>query len=142
MKDKKELKAEFDKLFADLKRSDNKIKRNTVYDILHSKRDGWFCYEGAIETIKECNKMFHIVEGTLIPNLQIGKDSEYVKNPISGAKCLLNPLQVALYDYIVGAEMIINSKNYTVNKELEEKFDNARLYFHLNWIKEYLILID
>jgi hypothetical protein len=61
-------------------------------------------------------------------------DSEPVeiKNPFSGATCVLSPLEVAVYDTITGANLIGDYK--TVRKGLD--------WFIKHNIEAYMILLD
>lgn len=59
--------------------------------------------------------------------LVIGTESETVKNPFSGVTCVLEPTAVALYDYIMGCQMLGTYKY----------FDQARYLFCALWPEEY-----
>jgi len=64
--------------------------------------------------------------------LYIGSESEVISNPYSGESVLLDPLAVAVYDTIKGAEAI---ENYSmVRKGLE--------WFRKNYPEEYMVLLD
>ena len=64
--------------------------------------------------------------------LYIGSESEVISNPYSGESVLLDPLAVAVYDTIKGAEA---TENYSmVRKGLE--------WFRKNYPEEYMVLLD
>jgi len=64
--------------------------------------------------------------------LYIGKESEVIQNPFSGAEVTLDPVEVAVHDYIKGCE--INQKY--------EFFDDARYWFMEKNPQAYMILLD
>ena len=55
----------------------------------------------------------------LLSELEVGTKSEKITNPNSGKTCTLEPLAVALYDFIKGCEITRNYKD----------FDKARYLF-------------
>jgi hypothetical protein len=64
--------------------------------------------------------------------LYIGSESEVISNPYSGESVLLDPLAVAVYDTIKGAEA---TENYSmVHKGLE--------WFRKHYPAEYMVLLD
>lgn len=69
----------------------------------------------------------------LVNDLMIGKESEVVRNPYSGRSCKLEPVAVALYDYIKGCEQL---------GLCGEDFELALMIFRFNWNEEYYILLD
>ena len=68
----------------------------------------------------------------ILDNLTIGENAEWVENPFTGVKCLLEPTAVALHDFIKGCEMLGNYKD----------FDQARYMFVEFWPDEYSKLLD
>ena len=71
-------------------------------------------------------------EQKLVNELEIGTQSEEIRNPFSGRSVTLKPLGVALYDYINGCQMTGNYKY----------FDTARYLFAKLYPDEYMILLD
>ena len=71
-------------------------------------------------------------EQKLVDQLEIGPHEEQVTNPFSGREVTLEPLGVALHDYIKGCEITGNYKN----------FDTARYLFAKLYPSEYMILLD
>ncbi|MCK9446525.1 hypothetical protein M0Q50_06600 [bacterium] len=68
----------------------------------------------------------------ILDKLVIGSKDEIITNPYSGIQCILCPTAVALYDFIKGAEILGNYK----------EFDQARYLFMENWPNEYSKLLD
>jgi len=69
----------------------------------------------------------------LVGTLAVGTESAEVRNPYTGKSCKLEPVALALYDYIKGCEML---------EHYGENFSLALMIFRLNWEKEYYILLD
>jgi len=67
-----------------------------------------------------------------IATLEVGTENEDVTNPFSGVTCNLTPVGVALYDFIMGAQMLGKYKD----------FDRARYIFAELFPDEYMKLID
>tara|TARA_R100000008_G_C3582267_1_gene169393 strand:- start:2140 stop:2448 length:309 start_codon:yes stop_codon:yes gene_type:complete len=92
----------------------------------------------------------------VIEDIHIGKESEIVKNPWSGAEVELPPIAVAVYDLIQGALYSIQILEQTAlsgfdpNRQGNPKklkhwvnvFDKARYWFMKNFPNEYMILLD
>ena len=51
----------------------------------------------------------------------IGTESEYVKNPFTGEGIELNPLEVAIYDLIMGANQIAESMDRKFTKTMNSR---------------------
>ncbi len=62
----------------------------------------------------------------------VGTESEVVRNPFSGESITLTPEAVAVYDTIMGAEMLRDYK--TVRKGLD--------WFRRHFPAEYMVLLD
>lgn len=75
----------------------------------------------------------------LLNDLEIGMDNEYVRNPFSGEGCELTPEGVAVYDFIMGVQMMHpNGMPTKAIKELRAGLDWFRKYFPA----EYMTLLD
>jgi hypothetical protein len=70
--------------------------------------------------------------GTPFKDLLIGSEPEKVQNPISGNSCVLPPKAVAVYDLIMGGNLI---GDYAI---VEKGCD----WFRENFPKEYMVLLD
>ena len=58
--------------------------------------------------------------------LRIGRDPEVISNPYSGASVLLDPVAVAVYDTIIGAE----------------RMQKGLTWFRKHYPDEYMVLLD
>ena len=78
-------------------------------------------------------------EKSLLGDVQIGAQNEIVANRFSGEKVSLCPEAVAIYDVIIGAELVLNN---SFSKETYELFNTAKEVFIKNWPKEFMVLLD
>jgi hypothetical protein len=84
----------------------------------------------------------------IIPSLDVLDADEIVINPYSRKEFKLNPVQVALYDYIRGIEIVLSHPVYRIglsNTDIYKMLQNADLcrdYFMYKWFNVYLGLID
>ena len=83
--------------------------------------------------MKKLNK----TQEQIISTLKIETESEYVQNPYSGKRVLLEPKAVALYDFIKGCEILQGTKLFRL-----KEFDQARYAFQMLWPDEYMTLLD
>ena len=71
-----------------------------------------------------------------------------VLNPLSGESYKLNALELSIYDFIMGSNLVLedaHNKKVKTNKKLEKIYDD--LYKGLHWfqennIKAYMVLLD
>ena len=72
-------------------------------------------------------------------------DGDTVTNPFSGESCELNGTELSMYDFIKGAEYIVN-QDYTANTEgTRETMKDLRKgldWFRKNNAKAYMTLLD
>jgi hypothetical protein len=78
------------------------------------------------------------MEQKLVDQLDVGTQNETVTNPFTGRSRELEPLAVALYDFIIGWS---NSYTPPEGSSIRE-FDCARGLFRKNWPSEYMDLLD
>ena len=69
---------------------------------------------------------------TLIDSLEIGSESETIRNPYSGAGCELDATGVALYDFVRGCEVM---GDY-------QKMQQGLTLFRKLYPDEYYVLLD
>ena len=65
-----------------------------------------------------------------------------VINPYSGESCYLNNVELSMYDFIKGVEMILSSNQDDYNKRLSALFYQGLWWFKDNSPKSYMILLD
>lgn len=100
-------------------------------------------------SIADCteSELFAYVEKNIIPQLTIFNENETITNPFSGIGVELKPIQVAIYDYIRGYELLTLTPIYHIvtKKERDLAYTNtlaAKDYFMMKWNKKYLLLLD
>jgi hypothetical protein len=72
-------------------------------------------------------------------DLMVGTRDEWVRNPLSGEECKLTPQAVAVYDFIMGVQMMHpNGMPHKAIKELRSGLD----WFRNHYPKEYMTLLD
>ena len=77
-------------------------------------------------------------------DLIIYEEGDEVENPFSGETFELNGTELAVYDYIIGLQYIIdrygafNEESFPYQKELRNGLD----WFRTNNIKAYMVLLD
>ena len=72
----------------------------------------------------------------------IYKEGATVTNPFSGESYELNGLELSLYDFIMGCQMVFDSvPNSMTNKRVNE-FQKALDWFRVNNVEAYYVLLD
>ena len=100
-------------------------------------------------------ELFYYVETNIIPKLDIGTSNEIILNSYSKVKRTLTPVQVALYDYIMGGFMILNDPLKCISlsslyhmttgdfcEAMSINTDASRYYFRMKWNSIYMDLLD
>ena len=67
---------------------------------------------------------------------------ETVKNPFSGESCELTGLELSIYDFIMGCNMVFESAPSTITKKRIDEFDKALQWFRVNNPEAYYVLLD
>ena len=65
-----------------------------------------------------------------------------VKNPFSGESYDLTGLELSIYDFIVGCQMVFDSAPSTITKKRIDEFDKALNWFRVNNPEAYYVLLD
>ena len=71
-------------------------------------------------------------EQALVDELMVGTETEVVENRFGGESIELEPLAVAVYDYIMGCEAMNNQKGMMLGLGM----------FRKNWAEAYMVLLD
>jgi len=72
---------------------------------------------------------------------QIYKEGSEVRNPFSNETYELNGLELSLYDFIIGCQMIFDVTGVYDQKQINE-FQKALTWFRVNNIEGYYVLLD
>ena len=65
-----------------------------------------------------------------------------VTNPFSGESYELTGLELSIYDFIVGCQMVFESAPSTITKKRIDEFDKALQWFRVNNPEAYYVLLD
>jgi len=71
---------------------------------------------------------------------QIYSEGGEVKNPFSGETYELNGLELSLYDFIIGSQMVFSQ--FEATKKQITDFDKALRWFRVNNPEAYMVLLD
>ena len=73
-------------------------------------------------------------------NGDIYEEGDTVKNRFSGEECKLNNVELSMYDFIMGATMVVEMgvKNPTTIKHIQ----SGLRWFRINNPKAYMVLLD
>ena len=82
-------------------------------------------------------------EKTKLPswfNGELYEDGDTVTNPYSGEECELNKYELSMYDFLMGATMVVEMgvKNPTIIKNIQD----GLYWFRVNNSKAYMVLLD
>lgn len=75
-------------------------------------------------------------------NGMIYKDGEEITNPFSGESYWLNPLELSIYDFIIGSQLMFEKAPTMVTKKQIDDFDKGLSWFRKNNIEAYMVLLD
>ena len=71
---------------------------------------------------------------------QIYSEGGEVRNPFSGETYELNGLELSLYDFIMGSQMVFSQ--FEATREQITDFDKALRWFRVNNPEAYMVLLD
>ena len=67
---------------------------------------------------------------------------ETVANPFTGEDIELTNVELSLYDFIMGCNMVFASAPKRVNDDMIRDFDRALTWFRINNPQAYMVLLD
>ena len=65
-----------------------------------------------------------------------------VQNPFSGETYELNALELSIYDFIIGCQMLFESHANFVNQKRIDEFQKGLTWFRVNNPEAYYVLLD
>ena len=71
---------------------------------------------------------------------EIYSEGGEVRNPFSGETYELNGLELSLYDFIIGSQMVFSQ--FEATKKQITYFDKALIWFIVNNPEAYMVLLD
>ena len=73
---------------------------------------------------------------------QVYTEGETVTNPFSGESYELNALELSIYDFIIGCQMVFDKSLYGRNEKMINDFHKGLTWFRVNNPKAYYVLLD
>ena len=73
---------------------------------------------------------------------QLYDEGDTVKNPFSGEEYELNNIELSMYDFIIGSQMVFEMAPKTVTKQAVEDFQKGLDWFRKHNINAYMVLLD
>ena len=67
---------------------------------------------------------------------------ETVANPFTGEEIELTNVELNLYDFIMGCNMLFERGSHRVNDDMIRDFDRALTWFRINNPQAYMVLLD
>ena len=65
-----------------------------------------------------------------------------VKNPFSGEVCELNNVELSMYDFIVGSQMVMEMTPKMTTPNMVKDFQKGLDWFRSNNSRAYMVLLD
>ena len=65
-----------------------------------------------------------------------------VKNIFSGEECELNAVELSMYDFIIGSQMVMETMPHTVTPKAVKDFQKGLDWFRKNNSQAYMVLLD
>ena len=73
---------------------------------------------------------------------QLYDKGDTVKNPFSGEVCELNNVELSMYDFIIGSQMVFEMAPQTVTEQKVKDFQKGLDWFRKNNMDAYWVLLD
>ena len=70
------------------------------------------------------------------------KEGDTVTNPFSGESYELTGVELSLYDFIIGCQMVFDSVPNTMTSKRIDEFQKALMWFRQNNPEAYYVLLD
>jgi len=73
---------------------------------------------------------------------ELYNEGDIVKNPFSGEEYKLNNVELSMYDFIIGSQMVFEMSPRTVTKQKVTDFQKGLDWFRKNNAEAYMVLLD
>ena len=87
-------------------------------------------------SVKKKQKLPKWFNGTLY------SQGETVSNPFTGESIELTAVELSLYDFIMGCNMVFARAPKRINDDMIKDFDRALTWFRINNPQAYMVLLD
>jgi hypothetical protein len=73
---------------------------------------------------------------------ELYNEGDVVKNPFSGEEYKLNNVELSMYDFIIGSQMVFEMAPRTVTKQKVKDFQKGLDWFRKHNAEAYMVLLD
>jgi len=73
---------------------------------------------------------------------EVYTEGSEVQNPFSGETYELNGLELSIYDFIIGCQMLFESHDNFMNEKRIDEFQKGLTWFRVNNPEAYYVLLD
>jgi len=73
---------------------------------------------------------------------ELYNEGDIVKNPFSGEEYKLNNVELSMYDFIIGSQMVFEMAPQTVTEQKVKDFQKGLDWFRKNNPEAYMVLLD
>ena len=73
---------------------------------------------------------------------ELYNEGDVVKNPFSGKEYKLNNVELSMYDFIIGSQMVFEMAPRTVTEQKVKDFQKGLDWFRKHNAKAYMVLLD
>ena len=73
---------------------------------------------------------------------QLYDEGDTVKNPFSGEECELNNVELSMYDFVIGSQMVFEMAPNTVTPQKVKDFQKGLDWFRRHNASAYMALLD
>ena len=73
---------------------------------------------------------------------QVYEQGDIVTNPFSRKKYQLNGIELSMYDFIIGTQLVFEKAPKSVTKKMIDDFHKGLNWFRKNNVDAYMVLLD
>ena len=73
---------------------------------------------------------------------ELYNEGDIVKNPFSGEEYELNNVELSMYDFIIGSQMVFEMAPQTVTEQKVKDFQRGLDWFRKHNAEAYMVLLD
>ena len=73
---------------------------------------------------------------------ELYNEGDIVKNPFSGEEYKLNNVELSMYDFIIGSQMVFEMAPQTVTEQKVKDFQRGLDWFRKHNTEAYMVLLD
>ena len=73
---------------------------------------------------------------------ELYNEGDIVKNPFSGEEYKLNNVELSMYDFIIGSQMVFEMAPQTVTEQKVKDFQRGLDWFRQHNVEAYMVLLD